>query len=285
MDASRNHRIAARLREMADVLECQAADPFRIGAYRRAAGTVAGYEKDIGEVLEHEGLDGLIAIPTIGRGIATAIQAIVTTGRWPQLERLRGTLNPQQLFQTVPGIGATLAQRIHDTLHIDTLEALEMAAHDGRLKQVEGTSDRRIAAIGSALAAMLGRRLRPGIPSNAVPASLLLDLDATYRRKAATDELPQVAPKRFNPSGQSWLSIMHATHDQWHFTVMFSNTALAHKLGRNFDWVVIYYYDDEHREGQNTVVTETRGELIGKRVVRGREDECRPWYSKSPAPI
>ena len=267
---------------MADVLESQVADPFRISAYRRAADTVAGYTTDINKVLEHEGLDGLIAIPSIGRGIANAIQAIITTGRWPQLDRLRGTLNPERIFQTIPGIGVTLAQRIHDTLHIDTLEALETAVHDGRLKQVEGINDRRLAAIALALAAMLGRRLqRPGIPPTVVPVSLLLELDAIYRRKAAAGELPQVAPKRFNPSAQAWLPILHMTHGEWHFTVMFSNTALAHKLGRNFDWVVIYYDDDDHGEGQHTVVNETRGDLIGKRVVRGREDECRCRYLKS----
>ena len=198
------------------------------------------------------------------------------------MDRLRGTLNPERIFQTIPGIGVTLAQRIHDTLHIDTLEALETAVHDGRLKQVEGINDRRLAAIALALAAMLGRRLqRPGIPPTVVPVSLLLELDAIYRRKAAAGELPQVAPKRFNPSAQAWLPILHMTHGEWHFTVMFSNTALAHKLGRNFDWVVIYYDDDDHGEGQHTVVNETRGDLIGKRVVRGREDECRCRYLKS----
>jgi len=39
---------------------------------------------------------------------------------------------------------------------------------------------------------------------------------------------------------------------------LYSNTAQAHQLGRTRDWVVIYYYDDQHAEGQHTVVTETR---------------------------
>jgi putative hydrolase len=42
--------------------------------------------------------------------------------------------------------------------------------------------------------------------------------------------------------------------------------------------VVIYFYDDEHAEGQHTVVTETHGPLAGRRVVRGRETECRARY-------
>ena len=281
MRQNHNHQIAGRLREMADILEQQDANPFRIAAYQKAADTVGGYPVDLGSVLEREGIDGLVGIPSIGRGIAAAIQEIITTARWAQLERLRGTLEPDQLFQIVPGIGPKLAHRIHDELDIDTLEALELAAFDGRLKQVEGISERRLAAITPALAAMLGRRRqRLEQPSTAISIMRLLELDGTYRRKAASGELPLIAPKRFNPHGKAWLPIMHATREELHFTVMFSNTALAHKLKRNFDWVVIYYYEHDHREGQYTVVTESRGDLIGQRVVRGREDECRTYYDK-----
>jgi putative hydrolase len=46
------------------------------------------------------------------------------------------------------------------------------------------------------------------------------------------------------------------------------------------DWVVVYFYDDEHAEGQYTIVTEGRGALAGKRVVRGREPECRAFYAE-----
>ena len=104
---------------------------------------------------------------------------------------------------------------------------------------------------------------------------LLLAIDATYRRQAATGELPRIAPRRFNPEGKAWLPILHAEREGWHFTALYSNTARAHDLGRTDDWVVIYFYDDDHREGQCTVVTETHGPMKGERVVRGREAECR----------
>jgi len=54
-----------------------------------------------------------------------------------------------------------------------------------------------------------------------------------------------------------------------------SNTARAHELGRTHDWVVVHLCDDDHREGQHTIATETQGPLAGQRVVRGRETECR----------
>jgi hypothetical protein len=61
------------------------------------------------------------------------------------------------------------------------------------------------------------------------------------------------------------------------FTVMFSNTAKAHELGKTNDWVVVYFSKGKG-ENQCTVVTESRGALKGKRVIRGREEECRKYY-------
>ncbi|RPH60923.1 MAG: DNA-binding protein, partial [Burkholderiales bacterium] len=90
------------------------------------------------------------------------------------------------------------------------------------------------------------------------------------------------APKRFNPEGKAWLPVQHATVDDWHVTALYSNTARAHELERVFVWVVIYFHRDAHPELQRTVVTETRGTLAGRRVVRGREAECRDWYASRP---
>jgi Holliday junction resolvasome RuvABC DNA-binding subunit len=274
-----NARCADRLREAADLLEAQGANPFRVSAYRRAADTVRDLEADLGELVEREGLEGLDALPGIGRGIASALMEMVRTGRWMQLERLRGSADPVQLFTAVPGLGHRLAERIHDELHVDTLEALEIAAHDGRLETVPGVGPRRAAAIRSSLQSMLsrGRPRRvaapPGRPAATAGPSVetLLAVDREYREKAAAGKLPTIAPKRFNPSGESWLPVLHTVLDGWHFTALFSNTAQAHQLHRTRDWVVIYFYDDEHAEGQHTVVTETHGPHAGRRVVRGRE--------------
>ena len=185
---------------------------------------------------------------------------------------MRGALEPERLFQTVPGIGPGLAKRIHDTLHIDTLEALEQAAHDGSLESVPGMAARRATAIRATLELMLGRiRGVRRHPVKGPQVDTLLDVDQEYRDKAAAGKLPTIAPKRFNPDGRDWLPILHTERGDWHFTLLFSNTARAHELGRTGDWVVIYFYDNHHQEGQHTVVTETRGPHQGERVVRGRE--------------
>lgn len=276
-----NAEVAERLREAALLLAQQGANPFRVAAYRRAADTVAGLDRDLRELVGEGGVEALEALPGIGRGIAAAIAEMLRTGRWSQLERLRGELDPVALFQTVPGIGPALARRIHDTLGVDTLEALEVAAHDGRLERVPGVGPRRAAAIRATLESMLGRvrGRRPPRLEDGPDVGTLLDVDREYREKAERGRLPRIAPRRFNPSGERWLPVLHTRRDGWHFTALYSNTARAHELGRTRDWVVIYYYDDHHREGQCTVVTETRGPLAGRRVIRGREAECLAWYA------
>jgi hypothetical protein len=108
----------------------------------------------------------------------------------------------------------------------------------------------------------------------------LLHVDAEYRRKAANNELCTITPRRFNPEHRSWLPILHAERDGWTLTALFSNTARAHELGTTDDWVIIYYERDGD-EGQSTVVTERRGALVGRRVVRGREAECLAHYRPS----
>ncbi len=289
-----NAACAEKLREAAALLEAQGANPFRVAAYRRAADTLRSLPGDIGLVIEHEGAEGLEALPGIGRGIARALVEMWRTGRWVQLERLRGSADPVQLFTLLPGLGHRLAERIHDDLHVDTLEALEVAAHDGRLEKVAGVGPRRAAAIRASLQVMLARgRARRGVTAGSTtmsdaanlavtaqpPVAELLAVDRLYREKAARGELPTIAPRRFNPAGEAWLPVLHVTRDGWHYTALHSNTALAHELDRTRDWVVLFFYDDDHVEGQHTIVTETHGPLTGRRVVRGREAECIAHYS------
>jgi putative hydrolase len=284
---SLNEDVARKLREAAALLAQQGANPFRVRAYRRAAESVGRLRRGLDALLRAEGPAGLDALPHVGPGIATAIQEMVRTGRWSLLDRLRGALDPVALFATIPGVGPQLARGIHDTLGVDTLEALEVAAHDGRLDGVPGVGPRRVAGIRAALQSLLGRARRPWIPTasdgwTTTPAgpnvAVLLDVDREYREKAAAGALPTIAPRRFNPEAKAWLPILHTTRASWQFTALYSNTAAAHQLGRTRDWVVMYFYDDHHREGQHTVVTETRGPLRGRRVVRGREAECGELY-------
>ncbi|MGD2172316.1 MAG: helix-hairpin-helix domain-containing protein [Gammaproteobacteria bacterium] len=283
---TQNHEIALKLREIATLLRNQRANPFRVNAYLHAAETLDGLDRDVGRLLEEKGIKGLVGLPGIGDGIARSIYEYVATGRMSRLESLHGRADPVALLRSIPTIGPQLAERIHDSLGIDSLETLENAVRDGRLAEVEGLGDKRRRAIEAWLQQHLDRqRRRPSSapPGKVPPVELLLRVDHEYREKSRAGMLPKIAPKRFNPENRAWLSILHATYGGWHFTALYSNTARAHDLKRVFDWVVIYYYDDDHREGQHTVVTETRGDLAGERVVRGRETECHRYYAESAA--
>ena len=276
---SHNRRIAESLLEAASLLEQQEANPFRVLAYRRAAQAVRSLRRDIGLVFRKEGFQGLTALRGIGPQIGGAIAEMLRSGRWTQLERLRGTLDAEALFSSVPGIGPKLARRVLDALHIDSLEALEMAANDGRLGRVSGFGARRIAMVRAELAQMLGgRRWRSAEISQEPSVEILLDVDREYREKAAAGKLRLITPRRFNPKQEAWLPILHTERGVWHFSVLFSNSGLAHRLGRTRDWVVLYFHYDSQAEGQRTVVTETRGPQSGQRVVRGREAECEEYY-------
>jgi hypothetical protein len=133
---------------------------------------------------------------------------------------------------------------------------------------------------------MLGRPRSAGArPRQDEPSiEALLDIDEEYRKQAAAGLLPKIAPRRFNPGGEAWLPILHTERGPWHFTVLFSNTARAHQLGRTHDWIVVYFHADTEPEGQRTVVTETTGPLKGERVARGREAECHAHHLKPARP-
>ena len=269
-----NLDVAEHFREAADLLEAQDADPFRVRAYRQGASTLSQLDRSVETIYEQEGRDGLEGLPNIGVSLTNAIvEMLETGGRWRFLERLEGTVTPESVFRQVAGIGPELAERIHDQLDIDTLEELEQAAHDGRLDAVEGFGERRLQTVRESLESKLRRR-RDGDAK--VPVSELLDVDREYRRKAARDELRRIAPRRFNPEGEAWLPILHTERDGRHYTALYSNTARAHELDKTDDWVVLYLEDTD--QAQWTVVTETSGLLEGKRVVRGREAECRRYY-------
>jgi putative hydrolase len=276
-----NQDIANKLLEIATLLEEQGANPYRVSAYRNAASVIIHLPQQVSEIVARNDFQGLVALPGIGEGIARSIYEYVALGHMSRLESLKGGHDPVALFESIPGIGPKLAHRIIEHLHIDSLEALEVAAHNQRLEKIPGFSARKVAMVQAWIAQVLGRqrpRPQPHEPFTEPSVQLILQVDQQYRQKAKAAELPMIAPKRFNPEGKAWLPVMHVSKQGWHFTALFSNTARAHQLNRTDDWVVIYFDDDQDHESQHTVVTETHGALTGQRVVRGRETECREYY-------
>jgi hypothetical protein len=283
-----NQQIGDMLDRIADLLEIQDANPHRVRAYRNGANRVRDSDQSIAEMVWNADGKALQDLPDIGVGLARVITQYVHAGRSDILDRLRGEISPAKLFSQIPTIGKKLSKRIANQLDVNSLEELEQAAHDGRLSEVAGFGSKRVENVRVSLAGMLSqaaqrralRRARGDQKSDAEAqpgVAVLLDIDAEYRRKAEEDQLTKITPRRFNPDGKAWLPILHTSREGWDFTVLFSNTARAHQLGRTHDWVVIYFERDG-REDQATVVTATHGPLEGKRVVRGREADCERYY-------
>lgn len=289
-----NHDIAALLNRIGDLLENQEENPHRVRAYHSAANTIDQALEPIAEWAAAENRRALMDLPGIGEGLANLIIDYVRTGQSDLLQQLEARANPEAIFTQVPGIGQELARRIREELNIETLEELELAAHDGRLDTVEGFGAERVKAVRASLAGMLSESARRRAhqrtepqPEEAdePPVATLLDIDAEYRQRAAGDDLPTIAPRRFNPEGKAWLPLLATKRDGWSFTALFSNTARAHEAGKTGDWVVIYFERAGGQERQRTVVTETKGPLEGQRVVRGREAETRRHYSQKPLEV
>ncbi|MEZ5228644.1 MAG: helix-hairpin-helix domain-containing protein [Acidimicrobiales bacterium] len=243
-----------------------------VRAYRAGADAMARLDEPASAIYRRGGLPALMTLPAIGLVLGLAIADVVDTGRWHWLERLEGSVDPVAAFATIGGIGTVLAHRLHDELGIDNIEELERAANDGRLETVPGFGPQRIRSIRESLATRLryrtASRSRAEIGEGDPTTEELLGLDAEYRHLAAEGRLPLITPRRFNPDREAWLPVLHTSRADRHYSVMFSNTARAHQLGRTNDWVVIYGESPNHRTW--TVVTETQGPRAGQRVVRGR---------------
>lgn len=282
-----NRTLARLLDETADLLESQDANPYRVRAYRNTAADIRSAPRGLREVWEAGGREALARLRGIGESLSKAIETWFLSGALGILVRLRGEEAAERILRTIPGLGRKLASRIHHDLGVSSLEELEQAAHDGRLEGVRGIGPRRLRAIQDQLDARLRRKgaRSPGAGATAKGPAVeeLLDVDREYRERGEAGLLRRIAPRRFNPRREAWLPVLHTQRGRRHYTALYSNTALAHKLRRTRDWVVIHL-DDGAGERQWTVVTENRGPLAGRRVVRGREVECLELWSGAGAP-
>ena len=132
-----NLEIAARLSQVADLLEIQGANPFRVRAYRNAARTVNTHAVPMRKLLAAG--EDLTELPGIGKEMAGHIAELVETGTLSTLEEL-GESVPLSLVEVIklPGIGPKKAARLWQELDIESVEQLEVAARAGKVAGLEG---------------------------------------------------------------------------------------------------------------------------------------------------
>src|SRR3954471_7735288 len=98
-----NRHVADRLDEVAQRLEARDDNPFRVNAYRAAAETVRHLDRSVTDVVHDEGIDGLDALPGIGRTLAVSIEQLARTGELELLDRLWGEEDPVAALADLPG--------------------------------------------------------------------------------------------------------------------------------------------------------------------------------------
>ena len=132
-----NAEIAAMFEEIADILELEAANPFRIRAYRNAARTLQAFAPDIAGLLASG--QALPKLPGIGEDLAGKIGEIARTGNCALLQRLRGEV-PAGLRELlmVTALGPRRVARLWHELGVQTPAELQQAARAGRIRQLHG---------------------------------------------------------------------------------------------------------------------------------------------------
>jgi len=135
--AVHNANIAEMLRRVADLLEIEGANPFRIRAYRRAALTVEDLPQSAAKMVA-EGKT-LVGLPGIGKDLAGKITEIIETGHLKALAKIEArTPTTLAALTTVPGLGPKRVHQLHMALGIKTFKDLERAATAHKLRKLKG---------------------------------------------------------------------------------------------------------------------------------------------------
>ena len=156
-----NAQIAAVLEQMADLLEFQGANPFRVRAYRNGARAIRDLPESVASIVA-DNPQRLLAVDGIGKAVAEKCAVLVRTGELPQLKELLAEIPESVLtIMRIPGLGPKRAAAIYHELGIATLDQLKEACQAGRVRGLKGFGAKTEKAIleGMAIAESAGKRI------------------------------------------------------------------------------------------------------------------------------
>jgi len=133
-----NADVARMFDELADLLEIQDANPFRVRAYRNAARTIDNLSESLAEIVAEEdrSLDDL---PGIGKDLAGKIETVLETGRLPQLDELKEQIPPGVAeMLKIPNLGPKKVAALFKKLNVTDLDQLRTAAENGQVAGLKG---------------------------------------------------------------------------------------------------------------------------------------------------
>lgn len=133
-----NAEIADRLSSLAQMLTMEKANPYKVRAYRRAAGVVRGLGESVDELVRNNA--DLRVYASIGEAINVAIREIVETGTLRTLEKLRSNSSPELVeLSAHPRLDPLRVLRIYKKLGISSIDALRCALYEGQIQSIFGT--------------------------------------------------------------------------------------------------------------------------------------------------
>lgn len=146
-----NTQIADKFDRLADLLEIEGANPFRIRAYRNAAARCRGLSKRLADMVEAG--EDLSELPDIGEDIAEKIAVLTDTGRLPLLEEVEArTPGALSDIMHIKGLGARKTAALHEKLGIESIEDLRKAVTEHRIRELSGFGEKSEKLIADALA-------------------------------------------------------------------------------------------------------------------------------------
>ncbi len=136
-----NSDIAAIFNQVADLLEIQNANQFRVRAYRNAARTIGGLSQSAADMVKRG--EDLSKLSEIGKDLAGKIEEIIKSGKLPLLEDLKKEL-PIELsnLMKISSLGPKRIKALHEKLGISTLDELAKAARDKKIREVDGFGEK-----------------------------------------------------------------------------------------------------------------------------------------------
>jgi DNA polymerase (family X) len=137
--------VAAILAEIGVLLELKGENPFKTRAYANAARALETLRQSLDQMVAERRLD---EIKGVGEALQSKITELVTTGRLPYYDQLKGSIPPGLVEMTlIPGLGPKKARALHDRLGIQTIDELETACQQGRVAVLDGFGEKTQAKI------------------------------------------------------------------------------------------------------------------------------------------
>mgnify|MGYP001988310027 CR=1 FL=1 len=137
-----NGQIAATISKLADLLEFQGANPFKIRAYRNGSRIIKDFPESF-TAMAREDPGKLTDIQGIGKGVAEKITQLVESGKIEEIDELLEEI-PESVLDMlrIPGLGPKKAAVLYQTLQIQTLDQLQAAAEAGEIQKLKGFAEK-----------------------------------------------------------------------------------------------------------------------------------------------